>query len=885
MKVLSIKTVNGPSVYHHKPTLVMQLDLEELTEKASCESPEFIQRLLTALPALKEHHCSPGHIGGFVERLNRGTYFAHITEHIALALSEAAGIGVKFGKSVYDGAAGRYKVVIRFKSEEGMKTALYEAVNLAVAFWFGRKYDVSKAVEEIKRSVSRSELGPSTKALVLAAEKRNIPVLRLDELNFVQLGWGKYRKYIQATTTSDTGDIAVAIAQDKSCTKKFLEDASIRVPKGRSVRNVEDAIEAFSEFGPNVVLKPLDGNHGRGVFLDLKTPEEVIEAYSLALKHGESILVEERFYGQDYRVVVVGGQLVAASHRVPAHVIGNGTHSIAELVSAENLNPLRGEGHEKPLTKIFFDDEANLFLKKKNILLTNIPPAGEIVYLRETANISTGGSADDVTDEIHPDIRLMCERAARAVGLDVCGIDLILEDIRKPLEGQRGGIIEVNAGPGIRMHHYPRIGKARDVGAAIIDNMFKENHDGRIPVISITGTNGKTTVTRVISHILTQAGQNVGTTTTDGIYFNGQLISKGDNTGPISARTILSDPMVDTAVLETARGGIVRRGLAFDWCDVGVITNIQPDHIGQDGIESIDDILWIKALVIERVRKGGTIVLNADSKELVSYVTEKSHLLNDDRKLVYFSMDDNNPILMEHAHKGGVCFFHRNGGIYQMSSDTIQLLLKTSEIPMTMGGTSLYQIANAMASIASAVGVGIPMEQALEGLCSFSNLDNPGRTNLYKVNKGFVLLDYGHNPEALISVGEMVHQWSKHVTGVIAAPGDRSDEMIALSGIAAAHAFDKVIIREDLDLRGRRVGEVSRIVADTMAKESKTPYKIVIDADEALKTAIREMRSGEVVVYFYEHLKEVTEYLSHIGAKPVASFEELAEEKEHVWGH
>ena len=883
MKITSIKTISGPSVYHHRPVLIMTLDLGDLTEKASTDSPGFTDRLLGVLPMLREHRCSPGYVGGFVERLNRGTFAAHITEHVALALSELAGIGVGYGKAIYGGAPGIYKVVIRYKSEEGMKCVLEVATELVCAVWQGRPFDLEEGLGRIKRSVRRSELGPSTKAIVQAAQERNIPWRRLDDLSSVQLGYGKHRRIIQATTTSETSDIGVAIAQDKGLTKKYLEEAAIRVPAGRVVGDLEEALEAFRDLGAPVVLKPLDGNHGRGVFLNLTTEAEVAEAFKLSQVHSAEILVEESYSGKDYRGVVVGGKLVAASHRIPAHVIGDGVRSIRELAEVENRSPLRGEGHENVLTRITFDDETEIFLKKNGIALTDIPKKEQIVYLRETANLSTGGSADDVTDVVHPEIRVMCERAARIVGLDVCGIDLVIEDIGQSLSGQRGGIIEVNAGPGIRMHHYPRRGKPRDVAGAIVENLFRENQTGRIPIIAITGTNGKTTVTRIVSHILAGSGENVGTTTTDGIYLNGNLLSAGDTTGPVSARTILGDPSVDVAVLETARGGIVKRGLGFDWCDVGIITNIQADHIGQDGIESVEDILWIKSLVVERVRKGGTLVLNADSPELLRLVKEKPQLLEDDRKLVYFSLEEESEAIMEHAHRGGTCYFHRQGAIYELKENSARLLLRSTEIPITMGGTSTYQVANALAAIAASTAVGVPMDSVIEGLRSFSNKHNPGRTNLYQIGKGHLLLDYGHNPDAFMSVGEMVRKWgTKVVTGIIGTPGDRADRMISLAGMAAAHVFDKIIVREDDDLRGRKAGDVARLLLGAIATENKTiPTEVVLNAREALDLAVREMEEGEVLVYFYEDLEAITRALREHGAVPVDGIHADPEEREH----
>lgn len=867
MKILSIRPVHGPNVFHHRPVLIAKIDLEELTDVASNEIPGFVDRLLKLIPSLYEHHCSPGHKGGFVERLNRGTYFAHIIEHIALELSEMAGIGVDYGKSVHAGEDGIYQIAVRFKSEEGMTYLLEKACDIANSVVKDTGINPEEIINEAKEIIRENSFGPSTDAIVQAAIKRKIPWQKLPGLGLVQLGWGKHRKFVQATTTSFTSDLGVQIARDKEFTKKLLDAASIPVPQGRLVHTLEEAISALEDFDSAVAVKPFDGNHGRGITLNVRTKEEVIPAFHIAKDESTAVIIEECFKGKDFRVVMVDGKMIAAAERVPAHVIGDGVSTIQELVDRENENELRGTGHEKPLTKIVFDESSLNFLVRKNISLDQIPANHEIVYLRETANLSTGGEAKDVTDIVHPEIKFICERAAKIVGLDVCGLDLILQDITKPLSLQRGGVIEVNAGPGIRMHHYPSVGKSRDVGGAILDFMFKEKLDGRIPVISVTGTNGKTTVVRILDHILADNGKCVGTTTTDGIFINGKEVMKGDTTGPISARSVLSDPTVEVAVLETARGGIVRRGLAFDWCDVGVITNINADHLGQDGIESIDDILKIKSLVVERVKKNGTIILNADSKELVE-LTQKLDL--ESRHLVYFSMTHDSPVIHEHIQNGGTAYFLRDNQIILAHGPQEESLIHVSEIPLTLGGTASFHVANCMSVIASLEAIGQPLNDVLRSLCSFSNNEkNKGRTNLYRVGKGHVLVDYGHNPDALISIGDMTKKWNvTKRTAVIAVPGDRSDEMISMSGIAAALMYDKVIVREDEDLRGRAEGEVADILCKSVAKEKNSvPCLKILSPLESLKTAIDEMSDGELVVYFYESFEEVEKILEQVNAQ------------------
>ncbi|MDD4976499.1 MAG: cyanophycin synthetase [Bacteriovorax sp.] len=869
MKILDIRTISGPNVYHHRPVLIMSLDLESLAEKASTDISGFTERLISLLPGLKNHHCSPRHSGGFVERLKKGTYFAHIIEHIALELSEGAGIGVSYGKSIYSGTIGKYLLITRYRCEEGMKFLLQSAVKLAEKIVAGEIFDLDACLKDAKNIISRNELGPSTKAILDAAKKRNIPWRRLNDESLIQLGYGVFRQFIQATTTSMTSDISVDIAQDKNLTKKLLEEASIRVPRGRPAYSLEDAREIQEEIPVPLAVKPLDGNHGRGVSLHISTFEDMEAAFNLARIHSDIVLIEECLKGKDYRILIVGGKMVAASERVPAHVVGDGELTLGELIDNENRNPLRGLDHEKPLTKITVNVETMALLNKSGITLKTIPKKNEYIFLKETANLSTGGSAIDMTDEIHPEVQSMCERAARIVGLDICGVDLIAEDIRLPMSVQSAGVIEVNAGPGLRMHQHPSFGIAREVGAAIINNLYPNNTNGRIPIVAITGTNGKTTVARLLSHIVAASGRCVGTTTTDGIYINNIQVAEGDTTGPISARTVLTDPSVELAVLETARGGIVKRGLGYDWSDVGIFTNLKADHIGQDGIECIEDILKIKSLVIERVKTGGAVILNADSKEIVGLTLDPRTDMHT-KKLTYFSLDENNIVIKKHMANAGHAYFMRDGEIIEAQGQIESTVIHINEIPLTLGGTAYFHAANVMAAIAAAHAINISDAIILQSLISFNQKLNLGRTNLYKIGRGYLLLDYGHNPDAIQVIGEMGKRWNvDKLTGVIAAPGDRVDEIIKLVGEASAKAFNKVIIREDLDLRGREKGKVAEILRQSIiAKNPRMNCRIVLNSEEALRKSIDEMQANELVVFFYEELKSIENLLMELGATP-----------------
>jgi cyanophycin synthetase len=854
----------------------MVLELRELTEKASTDVPGFTERLMEILPGISEHHCSPGYAGGFIERLHRGTYFAHITEHVAIELSNLAGIGVGYGKTIYGGSEGVYQVAVRFQCEFGMTYLLESAVKLVEAAVSGNKFSVEEIILQAKRIVSRHALGPSTLSIIAAAEARGIPWSRLNDESLIQLGYGKHRKLIEATTTGETSDIAVRIAQDKNFAKKLLGPASLPVPEGIVVTSAEEAVSAFRELATTVAMKPHNGHHGNGVSLNLSSEKEVREAYEVARSFSPTVIIEEFFRGQDYRVLVIGGKMAAAAHRVPAHVIGDGKSRIIDLIEKENKNPLRGEGHEKAMTLIAVDEATKTFLRKNNQDLNFIPLQGTVIYLKETANLSTGGSAQDVTDDIHPDNRELCERAARIIGLDVCGIDLILDDISQSWMEQSGGIIEMNAGPGIRMHLYPSLGKSRDVGRMIIDHMYPANRPSRIPIISITGTNGKTTVSRLIRHIISGLDLVVGNTTTDGIFIDGKQVARGDTTGPASARVVLNDPGVDVAVLETARGGIMKRGLGYDWSDVGIITNIQADHIGQDGIETIEDIVRVKSLVAERVRDGGHIILNADSEPLRQLMAEKN-LTDRGRKLILFSREPGSEVVRTHVEKGGRAYVHHAGAIYELHGHRETFIINVKDIPLTIGGTAAFQIENVLAAFAACDVLEVPLRECLDGLRSFQIATNSGRTNLYSVKEGYVLVDYGHNPEAIRSIGMMLENWFiSGVTLVLGVPGDRSDAMIGLSGIAAAEKFKKIIIREDNELRGRQPGEVSGILAGVIRGSSpEAETKIIRDSRLALEEAIAEIKKDEVIVYLYEDLEMVKEVLQAHEAKVIHDYARL----------
>ncbi|GAX88674.1 cyanophycin synthetase [Effusibacillus lacus] len=875
MRIGEIRTLSGPNIYNHKPVLVMKLFLDDLTETESYEIPGFIDRLLALLPGLRTHHCAKGRPGGFIERLYGGTYFGHIVEHVALELTEMAGVPAFFGKTLYADGPGLYDVVVEYRAEQTTRYLLQTAVELVDSLVSGKPFPLEERILEAKQIAAKTELGPSTRAIVDAAERRGIPWSRLNYGSLIQLGYGKHRKYVQATISDHTCAIGVDIAGDKSLTKNLLEQACIPVPRGRIVRKPQEAIDFLVNVGKPVVVKPLNGCQGKGVSLNLTTPSEVRYAFQIAVEYSSDVMVEEFLLGKNYRVLVINGHVTAVSERIPAHVVGDGKHTVAELIELTNLDPLRGDDHEKPLTRIVIDPILIAYLRKRGRNLNDIPDSGEVVYLRESANLSTGGIARDVTDKIHPDVAMLCERAARTVGLDICGVDLVLPDIAEPLEWGRGGVIEVNAAPGIRMHHYPSEGQSRNVAEAIVEMMYPAGSPSRIPIISVTGTNGKTTTTRMIGHILAATGKTIGMTTTDGIFINGRCIMKGDTTGPISAKAVLSDTLVEAAVLETARGGIVRSGLGYDWSDVGVITNIQPDHIGQDGIEQLEDILHIKSLVAERVREGGTLVLNADDERLAGLMTIP-RLRKVKKNVVYFSLQPDHPLIKRYLAANGTAFFLKNDWIVEAKGQTENKIVHTCDIPITMGGTAEFHIANALAAIAACRGYGMTRERIASAISTFrSDWHNPGRTNLFQVANGYVMVDYGHNPDSFAAVSKMASLWEgRRVTGIVGVPGDRDNSVVELAARVAAKGFGRLIVKEDKDLRGRLRGEVANIMYKAIRDEvPNRECKIILDECEALSQAVREMQPGEIIVIFYEKLEPVMKVLALYGAVSVWTVE------------
>ncbi|MFS4460266.1 cyanophycin synthetase [Bdellovibrio sp. HCB2-146] len=868
MKISRIKAIYGPNVYHSLPVLVTRLHLEEWTDIASNQIEGFTDNLIALLPGLDEHHCSPQKQGGFVERLRRGTYFAHIIEHVSLELSSLSGIRVNYGKSRYAGAPGVYDIITCFQSEEGMQGCVELAVNVVLGVLSNKPVDLATEIEKIKKIVANNEMGPTTEALYRAARKRNIPIRRIGNQSVYQLGYGKYIRKIQTAISSKTSLIAAEMVQDKDLTKRILAEHFIDVPEGFVISDEAAIPGILQKLRPPLVVKPLDGNHGNGVTLQLETEWQVLEAFRHASQFSKNILIEEYCPGLDYRVLIVDGRFLAAAERMPPSVMGHDNLTILQLIEELNQDPRRGDGHSSVLSKVKIDVGVLEKLGRQGFTPDSVPHEGQLVYLRGNANISGGGTAKDVTELVHKDVKSLCEKISRVMDLDICGIDLIHSDISKPPhEGMR--VIEVNAGPGIRMHVSPSEGDSQDVDDKIISYMFPENKPVRIPIVALTGTNGKTTVARMLYKIFSQDACG-GLTSTDGVWVGDQQVAWGDTSGPSSAWSVLADPKVEFAILELARGGLLRGGLAYEESDVGIITNIREDHLGQDGIEDLDDLVWIKSLVAEGVKENGTLVINADDEGALR-VLERPQVQRIPRKLVLFSIFEDNPLVKDHLRNFGKAIWIKGDWIFLGEGSVKTRLCRVQDIPITMQGRALFQVSNTLAAIGGAYGAGLNMMKIINGLKAFKMSDNPGRMNLFRVNQGTVILDYGHNSDAIESIGQFVNSMKTgRKTAVLGLPGDRHLELIENSAKITSVFFDRVVIREDDDLRGRPAGEISGIIQKAIQEENRSvETRVVLDACEAFKLALQEMKPQEVVVVFYEKMEPMMQVLSEYNPIPM----------------
>ncbi|MCZ8241429.1 MAG: cyanophycin synthetase [Microcystis sp. LE19-131.1A] len=866
MKILRTQTLRGPNYWsiRRDKLIVMRLDLEDLAEKPSNEIPGFYEGLIDVLPSLVEHYCSPGYRGGFFERVRTGTYMGHIIEHIALELQELAGTPVGFGRTRSTSTPGVYNVVFEYVDEQAGRYAGRAAVRLCQSIVDTGTYpkqELAQDLADLRDLCNNASLGPSTETIVKEAQARNIPWLLLSARAMVQLGYGVHQKRIQATLSSFSGILAVELACDKEGTKTILKDGGIPVPRGTVIQYLDELSAAIEEVGGfPIVIKPLDGNHGRGISIDVKTQQEAEEAYDLASAASKtrSVIVERYYKGSDHRILVINGKVAAVAERIPAHVVGDGRSTVEELIEIINQDPNRGDGHANVLTKITIDKTALNVLEKQGYELTSILAHGEIAYLRATANLSTGGIAVDRTDEIHPENVWIAQRVAKLIGLDIAGIDVVTEDIRKPLKEVDGVIVEVNAAPGFRMHVAPSRGLPRNIAAPVIDMLFPPGTPSRVPILAITGTNGKTTTSRLISHICRQTGKVVGFTTTDGVYIDDYLVEKGDNTGPYSASMILKDPTVEIAVLETARGGILRSGLAFNQCDVGVVLNVAADHLGIGDIDTIEQMAKVKSVIAEVVSAEGYAVLNADDPLTVSMAEKVKG------RVAYFSMSPDNPIIHDHIRRGGMAAIYENGYLSILEGEWTLRIEEAVNIPVTMQGMAPFMIANALAACLATFVHGIDIELIRQGVRTFkpSVAQTPGRMNLFDLGHHHALIDYAHNPAGYEAVGGFVGNWSGEKVGVVGGPGDRRDDDLILLGKLSALMFDRIIVKEDNDTRGRRRGEVADLILRGISEENGSLRpEVILDETEALEKALSTVSEGGLVVIFPESVTQAIDLI------------------------
>ena len=886
MKILETTVFRGPNIYALFPVIRHKVDVGVLENWPTGKlGAQFVDPLLEALPGLHEHGCSYGEPGGFVRRLREddGTWMGHVWEHVAIELQNVAGAEVTFGKTRSAGETGVYNMIYEYEEElvglQAGKLAidllrhllpddLVEADERTDDFNFNAERD------NFIRAAQRRALGPSTASLVKAGRERDIPWLRLNEYSLIQLGHGRYQKRIQATITSETHYISVELASDKEATNQMLADLGLPVPQQRLVYDPKNAVRAAERIGYPVVVKPLNANHGRGISVGMENPDDVAAAFDLAKENNrgsQGVIIESFIQGLDHRMLVVNGALVAVSKRVPGHVVGDGRQTVEQLVEEVNSDPRRGVGHEKVLTRIELDAKAMEHLEELSYTKDTVPPAGEVVFLRSTANLSTGGTAIDVTDMVHPDNRDMAVRAVKAIGLDIGGVDFLSADISRSYKENGAAICEINAAPGFRMHVAPSEGKPRDVAGAVMEMLFPKGAPSRIPIISITGTNGKTTTARMVAHIYKLSGNTVGLATTDGVYIDGNLSVKGDLTGPAAAQMVLRDPTVDAAVLETARGGLLRRGMGYERCDTGAVLNIAADHLGLRGVDTLEDMAKVKQIVVEVATD--TAVLNADD-DLCLKMAEHSKA----KHLCYVTLNAGHPLVREHVRAGGravVLEQGMNGHMITIYDNSAHIpLMWTHLIPATLDGKAMHNVQNALFAAAICFSMGKSLEDIRHGLRTFASsyFQAPGRMNVFDEHPFKVILDYGHNPSAIAAMCRLVDQLEpegKRIC-VFTLPGDRRDEDIAEAARIVAGHFSHYICRRDDNLRGRRPDEVPLILKAALLKNgvAEDAISVIPDESEAVDAALKMAGTGDLLLIFGDDISRTWKQIIYFNRPP-----------------
>ncbi len=849
MKIREINAMRGPnfwSIRRHK-LIVMVLDLEEMEELPTNKIDGFAERIRKMFPSMYSHRCSEGCEGGFFMRVDEGTWMGHVIEHIALEIQTLADMDTGFGRTRGYGEKGVYNVVFSYIEESVGRYAAKAAVRICEALIAAEPYDLEDDIQRMRELRESERLGPSTGSIVSEAQSRGIPWIRLNKYSLVQLGYGANQKRIQATVTSETSSIGVELACDKEDTKYLLEQAEVEVPRGDIISRESGLEDACRYVGYPLVIKPIDGNHGRGITVDINNYEDALEAFNIAKEVSRRVIVEKYITGEDYRLLVINHNFVAAAKRTPAHVVGDGKSSIAQLVQEVNKDPRRGYGHEKVLTAITINDLTKTIIAGAGYTVDSVLKEGERLILKDTANLSTGGTAEDVTDIVHPANVSMAERISKIIDLDICGIDVMTSDISQPLSDTGGAVLEVNAGPGFRMHLAPTTGLPRNVAAPVVDKLFPQKGDtGRIPIVAITGTNGKTTTSRLIAHIAKMNGQRVGYTTSDGVYIQNRMLMKGDCTGPASAEFVLKDPTVNFAVLECARGGLLRAGLGFKKCDVAIVTNVSADHLGLKGIHTVEQLARVKAVIPETVLPDGYAILNADD----DLVYEMRRNIN--CNLALFSMDENNPRIKALQRIGGITAIYENGYVTLCRGEWKMRLMKAESIPLTYGGKARFMIQNILPAVIAANVQGISIEDTKAALETFipSASSTPGRLNLFKFNNFDILLDYAHNPAGMRALQKFTDNLDATVkVGIIAGIGDRREEDNNEMGSIAAEMFDEIIIRQDKNLRGKSEADLINMLDAGIKKQDPNKKTTIIPSEkEAIIHAVSHAEKGSLIV-------------------------------------
>jgi cyanophycin synthetase len=870
MKILKTQVLRGPNIWsNYKNRLIqVRIDLEEMEQHPTDKIDGFLERFTTAFPGIISHECSEGKNGGFFERLKRGTWLGHVMEHVALEIQTMAGMECDYGRTRETNTKGVYNMVFSYTIEEAGLYAAQAAFRIVEAIAKGAPYDIDTDINELKELAARYGLGPSTKSIVDEAERRGIPWMRLGKNSRIQLGYGAAQKQFQATITGNTSEMAVRTAANKDMAKKLLAQHYIPVADGDSCSTEEGLKEIIDSIGFPIVIKPLDGNQGKGATINILDFDAAVTAFHYAKDYSKHVLVEKYISGSDYRLLVIDGKFVAAAKRIPALVKGDGINSIDNLIHAVNSEPKRGNGHQSSLTKIVFDQDTFTQLDKYGYTIASIPADGEIIYLKSTANLSTGGTAIDATEEIHPENKFLAERIAKIIGLDICGIDIMATSINEPLTKNGGVVLEVNAAPGFRMHLDPSEGKPRNVAAAVIDMLCPKNSLPLIPLFAVTGTNGKTTTTRLLAHIAKTSGYTPGYSTTDGVYINCHKIKIGDCSGPVSGSAVLRDPTVNFAVLETARGGLIRSGLCFDHCDVGIITNIAEDHLGLEDIHTLDDLTNVKAVIPRSVKKDGWAILNAEDENCLKIAKELQC------NVAYFAMDPDDDMIRKLINEESLVAVLEGNFITIIYEGEKYKIENVLHIPLTDRGKAKFMIANILAATVAAFAWGFSSDQIKSALVSFvpGYEMTPGRMNLFELKNYKVLVDYAHNPHGLIALKNYLENFkAKRKIGIIAGIGDRRDkDTIELAKIAAT-MFDHIIVRQDHSLRGNTVDKINALIVKGIeSAKKKVPYEFIPNEVEAIEHAFAIVRKGNLIVALSEQYDKVIKVIeNHLSKESV----------------